>query len=129
MTQLDLVCYEPYYIGLLGTISFICFAFGSFFFTKKADIYGRHKVGWIAASVTPICLAALILGARKFGIFFLYTAFGIMGIAYSPRASTVYLYAVEILPTNYRLLFGSTLFFIDGCISVFAAFYFYTWKN
>jgi len=86
-------------------------------------------VACTAAAVTPICLAALIIGARKLGIFFLYAAFGIMGTAYTPRASTVYLYAVEVLPTSYRLIFGSTLFFIDGCISVFAAFYFYTWKN
>lgn len=34
MTQLDLVCYQPYYIGLLGTISFVSFAIGSLFFTK-----------------------------------------------------------------------------------------------
>ncbi len=41
----------------------------------------------------------------------------------------MYLYAVELLPVETRLLFGSALFFIDGCISVFAAFYFFYWKN
>lgn len=107
----------------------MCFAIGSAVFTKKADVIGRHKVAIIAASVTPICLAGLIIAARKLGIFFLYVAFGIMGMAYTPRASVVYLYAVELLPTNYRLVFGSILFFIDGCISILASFYFYKWKN
>jgi MFS family permease len=129
MTQLNLICYEPYYIGLLGTISFVSFAIGSFFFTKQADVYGRHKIVCIAATVTPICLSALIIGSRKLGIFFLYAVFGIMGLTYNPRGSTVYLYAVELLPVDTRLLFGSALFFTDGCISIFASVYFYYWKN
>jgi len=59
----------------------------------------------------------------------MYLMFAVMGLTYNPRASTVYLYAVELLPSSTRLLFGSTLFFIDGCISVSAAVYFYYWKN
>ena len=129
MTQLILICYEPYYIGILGTISFISFALGSFFFTKQADIFGRHKVVCIAAAVTPPCLAALVIGSRHFGIYFVYTMFAIMGLTYNPRGSTAYLYAVEVLPPKWRLFFGSTLFFIDGLVSVFAAFYFYKWKS
>lgn len=62
MTRLDLVCAEPYEIGLLGSISFICFSIGSFFFTKQADKFGRHKVTCIAAALTPISLLILIFG-------------------------------------------------------------------
>ena len=124
-----MICFEPYKIGLLGTISFISFAIGSFFFTKQADIFGRHKVTCIAAAVTPPCLAALVIGSRPLGIYFVYAMFAIMGLTYNPRGATAYLYAAELLPPRNRLFFGSTLFFIDGLVSVFASFYFYKWKN
>lgn len=129
MTELNLVCYEPYYIGLLGTVSFISFAVGSFFFTKQADIFGRHKVVCIAATMTPIGLFALIVGAKKLGIYFLYFTFGVMALSYNPRGSTSYLYALEVIPDRARLLFGTILFFFDGCFSVFTAVYFFYWKD
>jgi len=52
-----------------------------------------------------------------------------MGLTYNPRGSTAYLYAVEVLPPRMRLIFGSTLFFVDGLVSVSAAYYFYKWKS
>lgn len=64
MTQLDLICVEPFYIGFLGSISFVCFALGAFFFTKYADIFGRKKLVCVAAIFTPISLAALLLFAK-----------------------------------------------------------------
>jgi len=129
MTQLDLVCIEPYYIGLIGTISFVSFATGSILFTKHADIIGRHKFVCYAAGLTPLAIAAMIIGSRKLGIFFLYFVFGILGLSYTPRASTVYLYGAEMLPVRARLAFGTFLFLIDGCFSIFAPVYFYYWKN
>jgi len=110
-------------------VSFVCFAVGSFFFTKQADVFGRHRVTCVAASVTPLCLAVLFVGAKSFGLFFIYLVFGILGLTYNPRGSTAYLYGAEMLPVDKRLLFGSLLFFIDGLFSVFASFYFYTFKN
>lgn len=83
----------------------------------------------LSATVTSVGIAALIIGSRKLGIFFLYAVFGLMGLTYNPRGSTVYLFAVEMIPFNSRLMFGSALFFFDGCFSVFVSFYFYYWKN
>ena len=83
----------------------------------------------IAATITPIGLALLIVGAKKLGIFFIYLVFGIMGLSYNPRGSTSYLYALEVIPNEARLLFGTLLFFFDGCFSVFTAVYFFYWKS
>jgi hypothetical protein len=55
--------------------------------------------------------------------------FGLLGLTYNPRGSTAYLYGAEMLPKEKRLIFGTFLFFIDGCFSIFASFYFYTFKN
>jgi hypothetical protein len=37
MTDLNLICEEPYKIGLLGALSFISFTLGSAFITRIAD--------------------------------------------------------------------------------------------
>ena len=129
MTQLDLICVEPFYIGLLGSISFVCFAVGAFSFTKYADIYGRKKLVCVAAIFTPISLTLLLFFAKEFGLIFIYIVFGILGLTYNPRGSTVYLYSAELLPKDKRLLFGSLLFFIDGMFSVSASYYFYEFKS
>lgn len=113
----------------MGSISFVSFSIGSFFFTKQADRIGRHKVTCIAACLTPLSLAALFFGAKPLGLTFIYVVFGLLGLSYNPRGSTAYLYGAEMLPVNKRLLYGSILFFLDGCFSVFASYYFYTWKN
>jgi hypothetical protein len=107
----------------------VSFAVGSFFFTKEADIIGRHKVVCYAASLTPIALAALVIGSRRLGIFFLYVVFGLLGLSYNPRCSTVYLYGAEMLPVRKRLTFGTILFLIDGSITILVPAYFYYWKN
>jgi hypothetical protein len=71
----------------------------------------------------------LLIFAKSLGIYFIYIIFGILGLTYNPRGSTAYLYGAEMLPKEKRLTFGTLLFFIDGCFSIFAAFYFYTFKN
>ena len=53
----------------------------------------------------------------------------IAALAYNPRSSTAYLYGAEILPPRKRLMFGTSLFMLDGCFGMFASFYFYTWKD
>jgi MFS family permease len=129
MTQLDFICMEPFYIGILGSISFISFSIGSFFFTKQADVYGRHLVTCTAATVTPLALVILIFGVPHFGLIGIYITFAVLGLTYNPRGSTAYLYGAEMLPTNKRLLFGQVLFFADGIFSICASFYFYSVGN
>lgn len=129
MTNLDLICAPHYFIGMLGSMSFVCFAIGSFTFTKQADIIGRHKVTVIASIMTPICLLVLYFGAQNSGVYLVYPVMACLAVTYNPRSSTVYLYAAEFLPPNKRLWFGSTLFFLDGCFGIFASYYFYTWKD
>ena len=129
MTQLNLICIEPFYIGILGSVSFICFSIGSFFFTKQADVFGRHLVTCAAATLTPLALIVLVIGVPHFGLIGIYLTFAILGLTYNPRGSTAYLYGAEMLPTKKRLLFGQILFFADGIFSICASFYFYSIGN
>ena len=61
MTQLDLVCAQPYVIGLMGVISFVSFSIGSLLFTNIIDRAGRKYVVLVASLVTPIGIAVLLL--------------------------------------------------------------------
>lgn len=60
MTDLDLICAEPYVIGLLGAISFISFSIGSIMLTDLMDTIGRKKVVLVASAVTPIGIGMLL---------------------------------------------------------------------
>ena len=71
----------------------------------------------------------MYFGAEKYGIYLCYVTMAIAALAYNPRSSTAYLYGAEILPPRKRLMFGTSLFMLDGCFGMFASFYFYTWKD
>jgi MFS family permease len=95
MTQLDLICEEPYKIGLIGAVYFISFSLGSLMFTGIIDYKGRKNM-ILAANLTHIiCLVALVCFAdslnKIYGIIFT------TGLAYSTRASGSYLYGSEFL--------------------------------
>lgn len=83
----------------------------------------------IAATITPIGLAALVIGSRSLGIFFVYAIFAAMGLSYNPLGATSYLYALEVIPKEARMLFGTLLFFLDGFFSVLTSVYFFYWKS
>ena len=62
MTSLDLVCEQPYRIGLVGSINMMCVALGSVAITTLADKFdGRKPFLLLVASVTPVGLAMLLL--------------------------------------------------------------------
>lgn len=129
MTELDLICMEPVYVGLMGSISFISFAIGSIFFTKQADKYGRHPVICLAALVTPLALVFLVLASKQIGIFGIYMMMGFLGLSYNPRSSTAYLYGAEMLPKNLRIRFNAALFFLDGTTTILVPVFFYYFGN
>lgn len=129
MTQLDLICVEPYKIGLMGTLSFFSIAIGSFFFTRQADTYGRKPVILAATMVTPIGVALILLLGTHLTLYWIYGILIMIALAYNPRASTAYLYATEVLPKRRRMLFGGTLFTFEGLFTVSVAYYFYVYRD
>ena len=128
MTDLNLICAEPYKIGAIGTIGFIGLTAGSALFMNVSDKYGRRKTILLAGIAPPLCIILLIV-AKKLNFLTLTLIYGlilIMGLCYTTRSSTAYLYASEILPEKYRLHFGSTIFMIDGFTTICTATFFGT---
>lgn len=104
MTDLDLICEEPFLIGLLGAISFMSFSIGSLLITRVIDIYGRRPVLLIATLVTPIGILMLISVAKS--LVSLYVIIFVIGLTYNTRSSTAYLYATEFICKQKHLQFG-----------------------
>ena len=94
MTDLDLICEEPYIIGLLGAISFISFSIGSILLTDLIDTKGRKPIVLSAAIVTPIGISLLFFAQD---IYYVYAVMFVIGLTYNPRSSVAYLYGTEFL--------------------------------
>lgn len=127
VTDLDLVCEEPYKIGLIGALSFISFSIGSALITKQADVSGRREVIIGSSMVTPICIALLLTIATN--IYVVYVLVFIMGLTYNSRGSTAYLFGCEFLPTKKHLIYGQINFLHIGFIMVMAAIIFKTTRS
>lgn len=112
MTDLDLICAEPYSIGLIGAVSFISFSIGSILMSNLIDTYGRKKVIIGSSLVTPIAMVGMLLFARSLGV--IYVFIFVMGLTYNTRSSTAYLYGTEFLEQNERLRFGAYNFMFSG---------------
>jgi MFS family permease len=57
---INLLCKPPYMVGLIGSISFVSYSFGSLAFTRYNDILGRKPVVQLAGVVTPLGLITLL---------------------------------------------------------------------
>jgi MFS family permease len=58
--SIGLMCEPGYMIGLIGSISFISYAFGSLLFMRYNDILGRKLVIQLSGVLTPVGLILLL---------------------------------------------------------------------
>jgi MFS family permease len=126
MTDLDLICEQPYVIGLLGAISFISFSLGSLMLTDLIDTHGRKNVVIGASLVTPIGIFLLFIVNN---IYYIYAIMFVIGLTYNPRSSVAYLYGSEFLQKKDKLKFGAYNFTLSGIFQFLSAIWFYYTKN
>lgn len=123
MTSLDLICEPPFRIGLVGSINLLAVALGSVLLTSYADVLGRKPFLLIAAGVTPLGLGLALVSAKD--LVGIYIMLGVVALFYNPRCSTSFLFANEMIPAKYRLLFNNIVFTSDGIISILTGYYYY----
>jgi MFS family permease len=128
MTELDMICEEPFKIGLLGALGFISFALGSAFITRIADLKGRKFVIIWSSLVTPIGIVLLILFAH-FSLYIVYSIVFIMGLTYNSRGSTAYIFGCEFLHSSKHMLFGQSMFFLVGILMIASSLIFMVSKD
>ena len=113
MTNLDLICEEPYKIGLIGSISFISFSIGSLFISRMSDKVGRKKTLIGTGIVTPICLVLCIIAKH---LYVVYVVIFVLGVTYNCRAATAYIYGTELMQKKHHMKYGYGLFIFFGTI-------------
>ena len=128
MTDHNLICEEPYFIGLFGAISFVSFSIGSIIFSRFVDIFGRKPALLLSSAVTPLgLLAGLVLGSSVHVIFI---QLFVLGLLYSTRSSTAYIVAIEFLSSpQARLNFAQAMFIAKGLIQIVSGAFFYWFKD
>lgn len=114
MTDLNMICEEPYKIGFLGSFSFISFSVGGLLISKQADVLGRKNMVLVASLVTPIGI--LFLQFFAFNIMIIYLIIFVMGLTYNGRSSGAYIYASEFLEKSKRINIGTSIFTFSGVI-------------
>ena len=127
MTNLDLICEEPYKIGMIGVLSFIGFSVGSILITPLSDKFGRRKTLLCVSMVTPIGIVICILVEDN--LYAIYSVIFLMGLTYNCRASTAYVFATEFLTTSYHLVFAQMLFLLGGLFYILSGVHFYLFRD
>jgi len=127
MTDLNLICEEPYKIGLIGSISFISFSLGSLFTSKLADTYGRRRVVIGATLVTPLGLLILLLAPMNLMV--INVLMFVIGFTYNARSTGAYLFNTEFIESEKRINIGICLWTFSGAMQGLSAFWFWYTKD
>lgn len=127
MTDLDLICKEPYKIGLIGSFSFLSFSLGSVLITKKVDDLGRKAVVLYSGLFTPIGVS--ILMCMPINLTIIYVVIFMIGLTYNSRSSGAYLFSSEFFETSKRINIGMYIFTFCGFAQAFSAFWFWYVKD
>ena len=121
MADLNLICEEPYKIGMIGSVSFISFSLGSLVTTQIAD-KGRRNIVIISSAVTPLGLLFLLKPLNLVAINILMV---IIGFTYNAGSSIAYLMNTEFVEVKYRIKIGVITFGFCGVIQSLSGVWFY----
>jgi MFS family permease len=108
-------------IGLLGSMVFAGWMFGSLFIPRLGDLYGRKwpvVITLLVASLTYICVILSYNLKLTIGLMFLF------GTCCAGRYSTSYVYLSELMPLSNRTLACSATQFIDASTLILLTLYF-----
>ena len=106
MNELNLLCADPFWVGLIGGISFLSFSVGSIIFSRIIDKQGRKPVLLWFGMVTPVGMIILMVFKAYLNLVFIFVMIFLMGLTYNTRSSTAYLYGTEFLMKKNHLHFG-----------------------
>lgn len=129
--SIDLLCQPKFLVGLIGSLSFISYSVGSVLLTRYNDIYGRKLTIQLTGLMTPVGMVAMLV-LEYLGYLSVYIIIAVMftvGLTYSARGSTSYLYGTEFLNRNYHLFYGQVNFILSGIILAAAGPFFYYTKS
>ena len=108
-------------IGLLGSMVFAGWMFGSLFIPRLGDLYGRKwPVVWSLLVAALTYLGVILSSDLKLTIVLMF----FFGTCCAGRYSTSYVYLSELMPSSNRTLACSATQFIDASTLILLSLYF-----
>lgn len=129
MTKLDLICEEPYLIGLIGSISFISLSLGSIALSKAIDKYGRKSTVLSTGLIALVGLLILQFSGKNNNLTLIYAITFALGFVYITRQSVCYLHAVELMEQQHKMHVSTFSFMFSGSLQMLSALWFYYSKD
>ncbi|CDW82353.1 solute carrier family member 5 [Stylonychia lemnae] len=118
---LSLECAESYKIGLLGSMYFAGWTVSCIFVPRLSDLYGRKWPVLISSIASVAIYTGLILSRNinlSIALFFL------LGLGCTGKSSTLYVYMLELVPSNRQTYVGTYMLFADGSTMILLSLYF-----
>ena len=129
MTDLNLLCTEPYLVGLLGGISFITSSIGSLTITRYIDKTGRQKALMIMSVFTPAGVLILTLLGKNLNLTAIYVVVAVMGFTYNARSSITYVFGSEFTPKAYNMRYSMAIFVTSGLLQALSGWFFWQFRS
>jgi len=129
MTDLNLLCEEPYLIGLLGGISYIASSIGSLPLTTLIDKRGRKNTTLYLSLVTPLGVLMMTFLGKNLNLYIIYGIIGVMGFTYNARASSTFTFGSEFLCKESLVKYNCALFGAYGVFQALSGMFFWYYKS
>jgi MFS family permease len=120
------VCASSNQIGMIGSLMFTGLLFGSLFISRLGDIYGRK---WILVGTVLVSTLSLLIINLTSSLYTLYGFIFIFGMSAAPRYSISYVYALELVSSEYETFYGMLCMTVDSISMILFGFYFYYIKD
>jgi MFS family permease len=112
---------------MFGSLMLFGFFFGSVFFVRIGDSYGRKIVVLISSAVGTLSL--LICEFFSPNLLTLYAFIFIFGLTIGPRCLLSYVLAIEMTPREIQSFYTSFAMFVDSACMVTLGLYFFYIKS
>lgn len=119
--KLDLYCVDGGLIGLIGSMYFAGWVTSLLFLPAISDKKGRKIFPLLFTGIEFVIFIYLYFTHSLIAVI---VCMYLIGFGLSGKATILYVYMSEIIPVNYRNLFGSILNFTDGSTLVWTSIYF-----
>mmetsp|Transcript_36939 Transcript_36939/g.48580 ORF Transcript_36939/g.48580 Transcript_36939/m.48580 type:complete len:178 (+) Transcript_36939:256-789(+) len=119
--QFDLMCWPKAQIGLISSMFFFGWCVTLLWMPRMGDIYGRK---WLIAYNNLLCLGFYLGVMFAPNVYFLAAVIFLWGFFNSIRTNVNFLFMMELMPSNKQNFVGTFWNCFEGCINLFATFYF-----
>jgi MFS family permease len=126
ITELNLLCVDPYEVGLIGSLHFFGMFAGSILLIHLSDIFGRRLTLLVGGSIYYVCSVYMFYVTSLQALYWMSFFQGFFALV---RASSSYMMAMEYVPERYRSNVALMIYLVDGSSYIVTALGLSTFKT